>query len=192
MTDLPEPSLASWQPGEEKTAEMEQLQALEMQMVKLCQAVGSLQDQFTERIARDDVKRLAISKVVNRMEKLEADFLFKEFRKRLFLDLIMLYDRVVRLSKDITDADDILEAFGSIATELLQILKHQGVQRVEALSPKFDASIQQALDVVETPETSMDGTVSKILMDGFVYRDVLLRPQGVVIARSTKEEFCDE
>lgn len=192
MTDLPEPSLVGSQPGTENAAEIEQLRALEMQMAKLCQAVGSLQDQFTGKIARDDVKSLAVSKVVDRMEKLEADFLFKEFRKRLFLDLIMLYDRVVRLSRDTTDADDILEAFGSIATELLQILKHQGVLRVEASSPKFDPSIQQVLDVVETSETSMDGTVDKILMEGFVYRDVLLRPQGVVIARSTKEEFCDE
>lgn len=192
MTDLPEPSLADSQPGEEEAAEMEQLRALETQMVALCQAVGSLQEQFTERIARDDVKRLAVSKVVDRMEKLEADFLFKEFRKRLFLDLIILYDRVVRLSRDTADMDSIPEAYSSIATELLQILKHQGVQRVEASSPKFDPSIQQALDVVETSETSMDGTVNKILMDGFVYRDVLLRPQGVVIARSTKEESCDE
>ena len=192
MTDLPEPSLADSQPGEEEAAEMEQLRALETQMVELRQAVASLQEQFTERIARDDVKRLAVSKVVDRMEKLEVDFLFKEFRKRFFLDLIMLYDRVVRLSRDTADADGIPATYDSIATELLQILKHQGVQRVEAPSPKFDASIQQALDVVETSETSMDGTVSKIIMDGFVYRDVLLRPQGVVITRSTKEEFCDE
>ena len=192
MTDLPEPSLVNSQPGEEKTAEMEQLRALERQMVELCQAVDSLQDQFSKKIAYDDVKRLAVSKVVDRMEKLEADFLFKEFRKRLFLDLIMLYDRVVQLSKDISNADNVLEAFGSIATELLQILKQQGVQRVEVLSPKFDPSIQQVLDVVEVSETSMEDTVDKILMEGFIYRDVLLRPQGVVIARSTKEEFCDE
>ena len=192
MNDLPDPSLASSQPGEEKTAKMEQFQALEMQMVKLCQAVESLQGQFTEKIAHDDVKRLAVSKVVDRMEKLESDFLFKEFRKRLFLDLIMLYDRAVRLSKDVTDADNMLKALGSIAAELLQILKHQGVQRVEVSSPKFDPSIQQVLNVVETSETSMEGTVDKILMEGFIYRGVLLRPQGVVIRRSTKEEFCNE
>lgn len=192
MTGLPEPALPDPQPADGVPADMEQLRALETQMVELRQAVGSLQQQFTDRIARDDAKRLVISKVVDRMEKLEADFLFKEFRKRLFLDLIMLYDRVVRLTKDTESTDGVSAAYDSIATELLQILKHQGVLRVEASSPTFDESIQQALDVVETPETSMNGTVSEILMEGFVYRDVLLRPQGVVVARSTKEESCDE
>lgn len=170
---------------------MEPLRALDMQIAELRQSVDDLQKQFTDKIARDDVKRLAVSTVVDRMEKLEADFVFTEFRKRLFLDLIMLYDRVVRLSKD-TPADDMPEACGSIATELLQILKHQGVQRVEASSPEFDSSIQQALKIVETSEASIDGTVGEVLRDGFVYRDVVLRPQGVVVARTTKKESYDE
>ena len=191
MTELSEPSLPDQQLLG-TSSNVEQPRALEAQLVELRQALEDLQEQFSEKITRDDAKRLLISKVVERMEKLESDFLFREFRKKLFLDVIMLYDRVVRLSKDKewTDLED--EVLGSIATEILQVLKQQCVVRVVASSSAFDESIQEALDVVETSDESMDATVSEILRDGFVYRDVLLRPQGVVVRTFRRKEANDE
>jgi molecular chaperone GrpE len=78
--------------------------------------------------------------------------------------------------------DRLLE--GVVATEriLTQILNRFGVEELNALNEPFDPRKHEA--VMETDETEQPpGNVAQVLENGYMFRDRLLRPARVVVAK---------
>ena len=154
--------------------------------------VSELLNELRERTERDTAKDLLVSRVVERLDALERDFLFREFRQPVFRDLVLLTDRVTSLSAQFGDSKAVAAAFESIERELLEILRRQGVTPIEATCEAFNAESQEVVAVECTDDPAMDSAVLAVKRRGFSYRGTILRPQGVVVARLQKEVAEDE
>lgn len=155
-------------------------------------SLSQLLAELRERSEKDASKDLLIARVVERLDALERDFLFREFRQPVFRDLILLADRVASLSVQFEDGTAAAIALESIEREILEVLRRQGVTPIDESYRIFNVDSQEALAVECTDDPSMDSVVLEVKRRGFSYRGTVLRPQGVVVARLKKEETKDE
>ncbi len=154
--------------------------------------LSKLLDELSAQAKRDSAKELLISRVVERLDNLERDFLFREFRQPIFQDLMLLSDRATVLSAQFEDDAATTTAFQSIERELLDILRRQGVTPIDESGTVFNPKLQEAMAIESTHDPGMECAVLAVRRRGFTYRGTVIRPQGVVVARYAKEGSCDE
>jgi molecular chaperone GrpE len=79
--------------------------------------------------------------------------------------------------------DGLIEGVAATDRILTQILNRFGVEEINALNEPFDPRKHEA--VMETHETEQPpGSVVRVLENGYMLRDRLLRPARVVVAKS--------
>jgi len=155
-------------------------------------SVLELRQLFEARIDRDEGKSKLIEAVVSRLEKYERDFVFNQFQKQIFLDLIGLFDRIEVLRDRPTLGAEFRIDLESLGREVLQILGHQGVFPMENTPSQFDETLQEAVDTVEVYDPEQDKTVTEAARKGFVYQERVLRPEMVVVAKYVKKGDQDD
>lgn len=74
------------------------------------------------------------------------------------------------------------EGVGMISQQLRNVLAEAGLEEVEALGKPFDPNLHEALSQQETADVP-EGQVVQQLRKGYKYRDRLLRPASVVVAK---------
>lgn len=73
-----------------------------------------------------------------------------------------------------------------ISQQLKTILRQAGLEEIDAVGKSFDPRLHDAIEHRETTEVE-DGIVLEQLRKGFKYRDRLLRPASVVVAKKPSE-----
>jgi molecular chaperone GrpE (heat shock protein) len=150
-------------------------------------SIERLERLFRDKLDRDDAKSRLLDAIFRRLEQLENDFVFREFRKPVAGDLLALLDRIRRMAQEEYLHEATCTAFESVAQEVLEILRRQGINRIEQTSTQLDESFQEVVSVDDSLECSEQGTVLRVVRDGFMYRDRVFRRQGVVVARGAGE-----
>lgn len=74
-----------------------------------------------------------------------------------------------------------------ILRNLRKELEDAGLTRIEALGERFNPELHQALMTAETPDRELDETVSRVFMDGYVFRERLVRPAQVEVLTYSPE-----
>jgi molecular chaperone GrpE len=69
-----------------------------------------------------------------------------------------------------------------ICQQFRGVLAEAGLEEIDALGKPFDPNLHEALSQQETPEVP-EGQVVHQLRKGYKFRDRLLRPASVVIAK---------
>ena len=69
-----------------------------------------------------------------------------------------------------------------ICQQLKSVLAEAGLEELDALGQPFDPNLHEALAQKETPDAP-EGQVVQQLRKGYKFRDRLLRPAGVVVAK---------
>lgn len=126
------------------------------------------------RLKYDETKEKAFNRLYDELNAIKYD---KEYQKikPLFLDLILLYDRITLLS-----FED--ETLSSIQEELVEILSKQMVEIIEIENDIYDASLQKVVGT-EIVQKELDSKVIKIVRDGFMFDNKIIRPQEVIIGK---------
>jgi molecular chaperone GrpE len=84
------------------------------------------------------------------------------------------------------DEQALLEGVRATLRLLMQILERFGVHKIEALGKPFDPSVHEA--VLEVDEAShAPGTVVRIVEEGYMIDDRLLRPARVVVSKRSAQ-----
>jgi molecular chaperone GrpE (heat shock protein) len=101
--------------------------------------------------------------------------------KPLYIDLILLYDRMHAARQQCDASASALLA--SLQQELLEILYRRDIEPVATVSEAFDPAVQRAVGsrIVDAPE--LQGKVLSVLRVGFTCRGNVLRPQEVITGR---------
>ncbi|MCL7960837.1 MAG: nucleotide exchange factor GrpE, partial [marine benthic group bacterium] len=71
-------------------------------------------------------------------------------------------------------------------------LEDAGLTRIEALGERFNPELHQALMTAETPDPELDETVSRVFVDGYVFRERLVRPAQVEVLTYSAEGVEDQ
>ena len=99
-------------------------------------------------------------------------------------------DESLKANKDL---NKFLENINIIEKDLINIFEKNNIKKIECLKEKFDPNNHQAmLEIVD--ENAAPGTVLQEIQPGYFYKDRLLRPSFVAIAKKidTKTEEKEE
>ena len=84
--------------------------------------------------------------------------------------------------KDNKDLNKFLENIDIIEKDLITIFKKNNIKKINCLNEKFDPNNHQAMLEIED-ENVEPGTVLQEIQPGYFYKDRLLRPSFVVVAK---------
>lgn len=76
--------------------------------------------------------------------------------------------------------------FQMIANQLVDILKAEGLAPIDALGKEFDPKIMHAMQTEETEDS--ENMVLKVMQQGYMYKDRVLRPAMVVVSKKKNIE----
>ena len=92
--------------------------------------------------------------------------------------------------KDNKDLSKFLENIKIIEKDLITIFEKNNIKKINCLNEKFDANNHQAMLEIED-EKNNSGTVLQEIQPGYFYKDRLLRPSFVAVAKK-KDSKIDE
>lgn len=118
-----------------------------------------------------------------RQRRLAQDEIVSE-RKRLLADFVQVVDDLERALAATDTGDEALQRGVKLTHQAaLQMLKKEGVERIEAENQAFDPNWHEAVSTVASSSPGTDsGTVVQVLQPGYRLGEALLRPAKVVVA----------
>lgn len=120
-----------------------------------------------------------------RRKEEETSKLLKYSSQDIMTKLLPIIDSFQRaIAMDDNDKTDevskFLEGFEMIYKNLLEILKSEEVEEIEALDKEFDPNIHQAV-MMEENKDKPSGTILKVLQPGYKLKDRVIRPAMVIV-----------
>lgn len=109
-----------------------------------------------------------------------ADFILK---------LLPVLDNLERAEKEIAEEqkdNETIRGFLRIKTQLEDFLKAEGVKRIETLGKKFDPSLHEVIEEVETEQES--GNIIEEVQKGYLLESTVLRPSKVKVSKLSNSE----
>ena len=131
--------------------------------------VNQLTDLFRRRLLNDKVQAQAVAALNEQLSKQRLAPMCREF--------ILLLDRIEGSDDDLVR---------SVYEEIFEILSHYGLERVP-LSRKFNPAVQRIVSV-NADDDAAGNSVVEVRRQGYLLGGALLRPQDVVVARSSRAE----
>ncbi|MEN9406151.1 MAG: nucleotide exchange factor GrpE [Bacillota bacterium] len=166
---------------------------VEYQYKQVIEALSCLQADFTlllkafnDRLSYDREKEVAFERLYAENEELKQDTELNRF-KSIYIDLILLIDRMNNIYNDKLSAKEqnkeFLDMLSNLSREVLEILYRRGVDLVVSDNDYYDPKVQQAVGIVPTNNPAEEGRVVEMVRHGFRCKDVLIRPEEVVIKK---------
>ncbi len=121
-----------------------------------------------------------------RLAKEKEEFI-KFANERLIRDLLTVIDNLERALQHAEETDPekthpIVEGVHLIRKQIYDYLKEHGLVKIEAMGKPFDPTFHEAISQQES-EDYPDDTVIKVLQEGYLLHDRLLRPAQVIISK---------
>ena len=90
-------------------------------------------------------------------------------------------ERATSAAKQAGDKGALVQGVSMVQSQLVDILKRQGITRIDALGKPFDPNLHQA--VMQMPSADMPpGSVAQVLEQGYMIHDRVLRPARVAVS----------
>lgn len=133
------------------------------------------------RLKYDKTKEDAFNRLYGELDELKKNKAFEDIRP-LYIDLILLYDRINQSNND--NECKICELLDSIKEELIEILSRRNIELIpQNNEPFFDPTLQRIVNTIKVENVDLNGKVISVLRDGFTYKGCVLRPQEVVVGK---------
>lgn len=142
-------------------------------------------DALLDRLARlqaefDNARKRAVREQQEFREFAAADVI------RNFLPILDSFERALKAGGgDSNSSDDFRNGVELIYRQFQDALQRMGVQPIPATGQAFDPRVHEAVEMVDTAEVA-DHQVFDELQRGYKYKDRLLRPAMVRVARNTR------
>jgi molecular chaperone GrpE len=148
-------------------------------MATLLSENASLRDRLLRALAEVENTRRQTDRRVDDTRK----FAIAEFAREL-LPVMDNLQRVIDASGRAADHDNSALVQGTEATLRLfvQTLGRFGVNKIDALGRRFDPALHEAIIEADDP-SQPPGTVIRVVEDGYMINERLLRPARVVVAK---------
>lgn len=140
-------------------------------IVLVRQDLAQLTDLFKRRLLNDKVQSQALSLLREELDNRRGEL------GALCREVILLLDRAQKFPDD--------ESVQSFADELLEILSHYGMEKVDR-SGTFDPKTMKVIST-EPRDEIPKGEVIRITREGYLLNGTVLRPQEVVVSDGSEE-----
>ena len=91
------------------------------------------------------------------------------------------FDHMFEKSEGDDNEKSVLEGVKLIYEKLIQVLKDNGVEKIEAIDKDFDPQIHEALMMQKTSNKDENGKVISVFQAGYTIKEKLLRPSKVIV-----------
>ena len=98
------------------------------------------------------------------------------------INVIDIFDKAVSNNTEDELLKKYLLGFQMINMQLQQVMKDYGVEKIKNLGEKFNPRVHQAIETVEV-EGVAEGQVVEVVMQGYMYKDRVLRPSMVKVSK---------
>ena len=174
-------------PEEPATDSLACLEKIEAQTTAISVQLHELQQQFVSKIQKDSSQKQAFDKLYEEMRQYKDDFIFAAMRP-ILADLLLLYDNMVRAERNWED-DRGREIIADLREELVEILYRQDVEPIcIADNATLDRRRQRVIQTVATNDACEDGQIVRVVREGFLRGERVLRPQEVVCKKSRQQK----
>ena len=102
-----------------------------------------------------------------------------------------MLNQIVNMPTDDPNVKNYQIGFQMISKQLMDILEGEGLKHFDSLGKDFDPKYMNAVEVNEDKEKK-ENIVLKVLQEGYMYKDRVLRPAMVVVNKYKKEEKVEE
>jgi molecular chaperone GrpE len=143
------------------------------------QKVKAERDALLDRLARAQAEFDNARKRALREQQDFRDFAMADAIK----SLLPVVDNFERALQSKSDSTDFRSGVDLIYKQLRDVLAKLGVQPIEAKGQQFDPHIHEAIEMVDTSDAA-DHEVLEEWQRGYKYKDRLLRPSMVKVARN--------
>ena len=143
-----------------------------------------------KKVKEDNLRYLAeIDNLRKRFDK-ERDDTFKYAVTEFANEIILVADNFIRVIESISiinkDGNDnvkpLIDGIDLIFKDFLKTLEKFDIKRIDCLGKKFDPNFHQAVSEEINNDKEVDEII-KVIQDGYLIKDRLLRPASVVIAK---------
>lgn len=145
----------------------------EERLDRLIGEVADLKDLFLRRLMDDKVKTAVIAQLKENNAALQK-MLDEKAVLNLVKDILIVCDRI-----DAQPEVDDLTA--SVEDELLEILARRDFFRME-VKEYFDPALHNAVGTVPATDGGQDKTIIKVVRNGYMFRERVIRPADVIVA----------
>lgn len=160
--------LAAEELREEVRRELEELDALRDRHLRLAAEF-------------DNYRKRTRGELTRTREAAQADLIGR------LLDALDDLDRVSNIPADSTTAEALLEGVELVERKMFKELREAGLERVEAEGAGFDPQVHEAMVTVPTDDPALDETVSRVFVEGYRFRDRLVRAARVEVRKYEPE-----
>lgn len=155
---------------------------------KMRATIGQLVSQVSREHDRAQAREGVIDRLHEELQRFRAGER-RELLRPVVTDLRLLRDDLIGQSAAVPEAmtrDQVATLLTSYADSVALILERCGVVPIRpGLAASFDPRQQQASDLAETSQADLDGTIAKVVSDGYADADTGLpvAPARVVVYR---------
>jgi molecular chaperone GrpE len=137
-------------------------------------------DQYLDLAARTRAEFENYQKRMQRERELERKYAFGPIAESL-LPLLDNLDRAVQAGKQAGETGPLVQGVAMVQTQFLELLKRNGITRIDAEGQPFDPNLHQA--VMQKPVADVEpNTVVQVIEQGFLNQDRVLRPAKVIVS----------
>ncbi|MEA3344215.1 MAG: nucleotide exchange factor GrpE [Patescibacteria group bacterium] len=111
--------------------------------------------------------------------------LIKYANQEIVLKFISILDNLSIAEEKIPENlenDKSIEGFLRIKTQILDVLKDEGLEEIESLGKDFDPNFHEAVELVEE-QNQNSGTIAEEIKKGYIFNNRVIRPAKVKVVK---------
>jgi molecular chaperone GrpE len=133
---------------------------------------------YKAKTAETDEIRIRLQKEnENRLEQIKADF----FKK--LIPIMDNFKRAIDSAQSSADYESLKQGINMTHSQLLSTLKESGVETIPTSGRKFNPQTDEAFMTEDTTDPNKDNEVVEELEPGYLFKDKLLKPAKVKVAK---------
>lgn len=169
-------------PDEPQRAEL-RVEEMSADEIRETAAVAAERDEFYDKFLRAKADLENYRKRVQRERENVQDFAVIDITRGL-LPVLDDLDRALNASRDNRHIKHFLKGIKLIEGQLFKVLEDKGVKPIKAAGEAFDPNLHEAV-MVDTESDQPDNTVIEELQKGYIYKDKVVRPAKVKVAKKS-------
>ena len=169
------------------------LEHIDASVVSISDQLHHMYERLDRHVLSDKSKDEAFERLYSELEGYKKNSAFESVRP-LFIDLILLFDRIAILTEEAgKNADkNCSDILGTISEELLEILYRRDIEVVISDSETFSPTTQRAIGVERTEIEAENNQIARIVRKGFRCGERLVRPEEIIVKKYSVPRSADQ
>ncbi len=159
------------------------VEELSVDEIREMSARAAERDEFYDKFLRARAELENYRKRMQREKENIRDFAVIDLARAL-LPVLDDLDRALNAPRDNRHVKHFLKGIKLIEAQLFKVLEDKGVKPIKALGEVFDPNLHEAV-TVDAESDKPDNTVVEELQRGYIYKDKIVRPAKVKVAKKS-------